>query len=112
MSDERKMLYRGYAQIEGITISADTIADLPPSEARRSLEEAIARPTSKYERVVVLPIGKKESFDQGHILFCPRCGKPIEYVERSEAHVDCHECNASFYAEIEVPPVENEDEDE
>lgn len=101
MSKVKPMYYRTIAQSkDGLTITAHTKVASTLEQAEADVEKYVLPKNlqGNLKSYVTLPVATEESWNEGHINFCPRCGTRLEYIEDANFCGECDEC----HAEIEV----------
>lgn len=98
MKKEQKLIYRIIAQTDTITITAQTSKAVTEEAAYKDVPLVTANNT--VERFIVFPVATQESWDNGHINFCPRCGTRQEYIQDNYSRFECSECNAEVDCNI------------
>ncbi|WDI05244.1 hypothetical protein PUW25_25890 (plasmid) [Paenibacillus urinalis] len=75
MSKEKKLLYRVYGQSNNTTAKVSVDKEMTLEECKSAAANEVFKTTyHQLDKLVALPIGTKDDYDRGIILFCPRCG--------------------------------------
>ncbi|MNW54805.1 hypothetical protein D3C74_324240 [compost metagenome] len=116
MAKELKMIYRTIAQTEsGLTITAETKKAVTLEKAELDVEEHVLPKhiQDTLKPYVTLPISSTEGWKNGHVNFCPRCGRKLGSDEGTDSNAyfgDCFECGAELDITISnVTAVDEED---
>jgi protein-arginine kinase activator protein McsA len=108
---EEKMIYRIKAQSKGhtVTITAETSKEVTQEEAIKIAKTSVLVGTNlDYAPFLVEPLCTEEQWEEGHINFCPRCGKNIADMDLGTMGLfECMECGA--YVDVNIMEVQEDE---